>query len=619
MMKSLTYQPRRVIARRLIFSVIAFSATITLFITSIQLYHDYLHDISLINSRMQQIEHVNLRTLTNSLWVADTSELNIHLSGILSLPDMQYLEIRNGNKLWASAGTDQHSNVIARSFPMIREYRGKPEKIGTLKVVASLNGVYTRLTNEVIVILISNGIKTFLVAGFILFIFRRLVTRHLVKIAEYASSRDMEHLGSQLQLDRKKNMEYEHDELGTVVSALNTMQNNLNHSFTALQNSERELRQHREHLEELVEKRTAELKQQAMIIDQIHDAVVSTDMEGYVISWNKGAERLFDYTAEEALGKHISFLHPEDEVDRLQIDIIEPLQRKGEHEIELKLIRKGGETFFAHLALSLLHDKYGTVKGMIGYTMDVSARKQAELKAHRKALELQAANKELEAFAYSVSHDLRAPLRSISGFSSVIVEDYADRLDESAIDYLKRIQSGTMRMSHIIDDLLKLSRLTRVELNPQNINLTKLVNDIMTQLQQQEPERIVDVKIANNIRANGDIGLLKVALENLLSNAWKYTAKKDRAVIEFGSYGKDREKVFFVKDNGAGFDMRYATKLFGVFQRMHAEREFPGIGIGLATVQRIIKRHGGKIWAEAEPHKGAIFYFTLNDAIISDL
>ena len=616
-MQTLSRQPRRSIARRLIVSVILFSALITLVISSIQLYRDYLRDISLINSRMQQIEYVNLRTLSNSLWVADAGELKIHLTGILSLPDMQYLEITDGNKIWAAVGTDQDKNVITRTFPMSHMYRGLLQNIGTLKVVASLNGVYARLIDQAIVILVSNGIKTFLVAGFMLFIFQQLVTRHLVKIADYASNQDMENLGRQVRLERQDNRSHQLDELGTVVTALNTMQSNLKQSFTALKNSESELQHHREHLEELVEERTAELQQQAMIIDEIHDSVVSTDLEGHVTSWNKGAERLFGFTAEEAMGKHISFIYPEEELDYLENEIILPLKQKGNQDTEVKMRRKNGEVFYAHLATSLLHDKTGAVKGMIGYSMDISARKQAELDAHRKAVELQASNKELEAFAYSVSHDLRTPLRAIDGFSNMLLVDYADRIDDTGKEYLYRIRAGAMRMSQIIDDLLNLSRFTRVKLNPQTLNLSQMAVDVVSKLREQDPERVVGVDIADGLVVKGDKGLLNVVLENLLNNAWKYTSKTEDARIEFSSFLQEGARVFCVRDNGAGFNMQYADKLFGVFQRMHSDKEFPGIGIGLATVQRVIKRHGGKIWAEAEPDKGASFYFTLNESIMS--
>jgi signal transduction histidine kinase len=228
-----------------------------------------------------------------------------------------------------------------------------------------------------------------------------------------------------------------------------------------------------------------------------------------------------------------------------------------------------------------------------------------------RAAALETANKELEAFSYSVSHDLRAPLRSIDGFSQAIIEDYGDGIDERGKDYLRRVRSAAQRMAHLIDDMLKLSRLTRNEMVLQEIDLSAIARDIADRMRNLEPERKVEFLIQPDLMVKGDWHLLRIALENLFNNAWKYTSKHPSARIEFGSRNVDREQVCFVKDDGAGFDMKYAKKLFGAFQRMHNEEEFPGTGVGLATVQRIIHRHGGKIWAESEVEKGATFHFTI--------
>jgi light-regulated signal transduction histidine kinase (bacteriophytochrome) len=222
-------------------------------------------------------------------------------------------------------------------------------------------------------------------------------------------------------------------------------------------------------------------------------------------------------------------------------------------------------------------------------------------------LELQAANRELEAFAYSVSHDLRAPLRSIDGFSKALIEDYGDKLDSQAHEYLNRVRASTQHMGRLIDDLLKLSRITRSELVRETVDLSGLARAIAGDLARSDPERIVRVAIADDLVANGDRRLLRVLLENLLNNAWKFTKKKNLAEIEFAEHNQ----VYFVRDNGAGFDMTYAGKLFGAFQRLHSAADYPGTGIGLATVKRIVDRHGGRIWAESAVDQGATFFFTL--------
>jgi signal transduction histidine kinase len=226
--------------------------------------------------------------------------------------------------------------------------------------------------------------------------------------------------------------------------------------------------------------------------------------------------------------------------------------------------------------------------------------------------ELEAANKELEAFSYSVSHDLRAPLRSIDGFSNVLLEDYSEQLPEEGRQYLKRIRSAALRMSTLIDDLLNLSRVTRTAVQPRSINLSKMATEIAQELQQSQPERQATFSITPDLMVEADPRLMQIVLENLLSNAWKFTSKRDQSVIEFGQLDRGKERTFYVRDNGVGFDMAYADKLFGVFQRLHSVNEFPGTGVGLATVQRIISTHGGRTWAESKQGVGSTFYFTLD-------
>ena len=255
--------------------------------------------------------------------------------------------------------------------------------------------------------------------------------------------------------------------------------------------------------------------------------------------------------------------------------------------------------------------------------IDISDRKKAEAKINdlnetleqkvkNRTTELEAANKELEAFSYSVSHDLRAPLRSMEGFSSALIEDYAEKLDEQGKKYLRHVQESSELMGHLIDDLLKLSRVTRSEMNYEEVNLSELAGKIAGELAAAEPGRKTELKIAPNMTAHGDRNLLWLALNNLLGNAWKFSSKVASPRIEMGITERDGKRTYFVRDNGAGFDMAYADKLFKPFQRLHAASMFPGSGIGLATVQRIVRRHGGEVSAESKPGEGATFYFTLS-------
>ncbi len=273
----------------------------------------------------------------------------------------------------------------------------------------------------------------------------------------------------------------------------------------------------------------------------------------------------------------------------------------------------------------------GEVGGIIMFSEMITERKRAEEainnlkdeleeRVRDRTMQLEIANKELETFSYSVSHDLRAPLRSIEGFSQRLMEDYANQLDEAGLDALKRIRRSSQHMAHLIEDLLKLSRIGRSEMVWKSVDLTAMAVAVSADLQHTLPERSVEWIIQPGLVVMGDGTLLQIALENLLGNAWKFSGKRDRARIEFGTVSPasiageaigERETIYFVKDNGAGFDMAFAHKLFVVFQRLHSEEQFPGTGVGLSTVQRIILRHGGRIWAEGQLDQGATFYFTL--------
>jgi signal transduction histidine kinase len=241
-------------------------------------------------------------------------------------------------------------------------------------------------------------------------------------------------------------------------------------------------------------------------------------------------------------------------------------------------------------------------------TQELEQRNEA---LRHNATQLLAANSELDAFAYSVSHDLRAPLRSIDGFSQVLLEDYGAKLDDAGRDSLHRVRTASQRMATLIDDLLKLARVTRAEMRTEPVDLTHMAHEIVADIQRATPERQVEFAIASGLATRGDSRLLRVALENLLRNSWKYTGKQAQPRVEFTAVDQNGDRVFVVKDNGAGFDMKYADKLFGVFQRLHSTAEFEGTGVGLATVRRIINRHGGRIWAEGAIDQGATFYFTL--------
>jgi PAS domain S-box-containing protein len=282
----------------------------------------------------------------------------------------------------------------------------------------------------------------------------------------------------------------------------------------------------------------------------------------------------------------------------------------------------GGIPYFYDLTVEPLRSAQGQIIGITCASIDITERKKAEAEIHALNTELEkrvaertaqlvAVNQELEAFSYSVSHDLRTPLRAINGFSLALLEDYADRLDDEGKYFLERVRLASERMGQLIDILLDLSRVTRSTMQLGTVYLSDMASLIVREFQELDPDRHVTVKIQEGLVAAGDRRLLEVLLQNLLNNAWKFTSKLESACIEFGMVDQDGNKVYFVRDNGVGFDMAYVNKLFGAFQRLHHLSEFEGIGIGLATVQRIVHRHGGQVWAEGVPNQGATFYFTL--------
>jgi PAS domain S-box-containing protein len=351
-----------------------------------------------------------------------------------------------------------------------------------------------------------------------------------------------------------------------------------------------------------------------LLVGTVRDyAIYMLDPTGHVMSWNRGAEQIKGYTADEIVGKHFSCFYPPEAVAAgTPARALARAAEQGRVEEENWRLRKDGSRFWADVVITAVRDDQGRLLGFAKVTRDLTERKRTDELMRRHTAQLEAANAELDAFAYSVSHDLRAPLRSIDGFSQAVLEDYAGKLDATGQDYLRRVRAGTQRMGALIDDLLNLSRVTRTEMMIRTVDVSDLARQLAGELASGDPEREVDVVIAPGLEARADEGLLRVVLQNLMGNAWKFTSKRSNARIEVGMLAANGERAYFVRDNGAGFDMAYAPKLFGAFQRLHRVTEFPGAGVGLATVQRIIHRHGGKVWAEAEPDRGATFYFTLS-------
>lgn len=413
----------------------------------------------------------------------------------------------------------------------------------------------------------------------------------------------------------------------------------------------------------------------ATIVETTDDAIVSKSLDGTILSWNAGAERMFGYPPAEILGRHISVLLPPDSVEE-EAQIVQRLLRNDRIEhYETVRVAKDGRRLDVSITISPISDPDGRIIGASKIIRDISERKGAEealkrsrqeletrveertrelnmaqeaLKASNETLEqriqertaeLEAANeslhssrlaalnlmedaiaarnhaeetnRELASFIYSVSHDLRGPLRSVAGFGAILQEKYAHRLNGQGVDYLTRICNGAEKMSRLIDDLLRLSTISRQAVERKEIDLSTIASGIAAELKEAAPDREVRVDIAKGITVRADPRLMEVMLSNLLRNSWKFTVKTPQAHIALGTAHQDGKCVYFVRDNGAGFDPEYAHKMFLPFHRLHTTDEFEGTGIGLAIVERIIRGHDGKIWAEGKEGQGATVYFTL--------
>ena len=340
------------------------------------------------------------------------------------------------------------------------------------------------------------------------------------------------------------------------------------------------------------------------------------DVRRNVLAWSDENHRIFGIPKGTPLTYEtfLSTIHPD---DREYVDTQWKAGLRGEpYDIEHRLVVDGQIKWVREKAY-IEFDKDGSLLGGFGITQDITARKQIEEDVLQlsedmaaRNLELESLNKELEAFIYSVSHDLRAPLRTMAAFVSFLHEDYSERLDDQAKEYLTRISQSSAKMSRLIEDLLNLSRLSRQEVNRTEVDMSALAASIASGLREANPGRNVEISIKDGVTALADPSLTEIVLSNLIGNAWKFTSKTAKARIEFGTLEKDGKTVYYVKDNGAGFDPQYAAKMFQPFHRFHSGDEFEGTGIGLSIVERIIRRLGGKVWAEGEVGKGATMYFT---------
>ena len=550
-----------------------------------------------------------------ALWNFETDQLDKLLEGCMKDVNYSGIVVKSDGKVYARSRNARwevvaiepmapYAGIISHQQPIV--FSGQP--LGTLYLFATTKFLHTELETSIYYFCGSIVLLDFLLVFSLYRIFSRIVLEPLTALRAYAlsvRSGDVQ-TPALVNVTFSGEMEVLRASLEQMVTLLGTRYVELQQEAKLFSDSEERLR---------------------TLINSMPDIVCFKDGDGRWLEANNYNLKMFDLQGVEYRGKKdaelaaYSRLYSQELLGGEQNDEVVwatgGICRKDE-----VIVRPDGSTKTFDVIKVPIFDDQGCRKGLTVVGRDVSERKQAEAEILRLNAELEqrvverteqlkAANQEMQSFAYSVSHDLRAPLRSIDGFSQALLEDYGSTLDKGGKDLLLRIRAATQRMAQLIDDILKLSRITRSELTFETVDLSAIAREIAAELQRMEPERKVAFDIQNGITTRGDVRLLTIALDNLIGNAWKFTSGHAEALIECGTAIIDGKKTFFVRDDGAGFDMKYADKLFTTFQRLHTEKEFSGTGVGLALVQHIIHRHGGTVGAQGAVEQGATFWFRL--------
>ncbi len=635
------------VGRRLIIHILLFSLVASFGGAALELYWTFTQEIESIHDEFGQIESSYVPSIIDTLWVTDDEALRMQAEGILALPHMQFIEIRKGAEVLEAVGTPQTAAILEHTAPLIKVYNGQDVHLGELHVVASLKGVYAGLWGRGVKILILQLVGALLLSLFIFIIFHQLVGRHIANMAAFVESMRFESMEQDLHLNRRR-ARRRPDELDQLATAFNRLRGNLGSHITELE-------------------RAIEIRNLA--VDSAELGLWDWNVETGEVMYDERWVGMLGYAVGELspnVGTWERLLHPEDKA-RVMAEVKSCFDNTAPiYRTEFRLRAKSGQWNWVMACGKVIErDDQGAPVRMLGVHLDINANKQMdeELGKHRDHLEelvqrrttqldarvseaetlnsamvnvmedldasnrsleiagrnLTESNKELDAFSYSVSHDLRAPLRHVDGFVRLLLKREEGSLDSTSSHYLSAIAASSNRMGELIDDLLAFSRIGRKEMRCRRVNSNDIIQKALEALSPLTEGRRVTWNIAELPSVDADGGLLRLVWENLIGNALKYTGSRQEAHIEIGFTHEESGEAagaitFFIADNGVGFDPQYKHKLFGAFQRLHRAEEFEGTGIGLATVRRIINRHGGQIWAEGEVNHGATFYFTLDEA-----
>ena len=601
------------ISRRLIASTILFSTILTLLITLAQLYRDYRSDVDRIESQMRQIEDVHLRSLSAMLWGADQEEIEILAEGIMRLPDMQYLEIHDNDKTWAEIGKPQTSNIISREFEVSYTYRGKPRHIGTLTIVATLNGVYKRLLDRVVTILVSNGIKTFLVAAFIFVIFHYLVTRHILGIAAFYKSLDPTNQQATFELERPENQPGSRDELDFLVDALNEMQNKLQISMQQLYESHERYRS---------------------LIEYTRAIPWELDVATFRFTYvGQQAEKLLGYPVTDWYEDNfwVDHLHPDD-VEYAVAFCTSQTEQGMNHEFEYRMLSVDGRTVWIHDDVVVVKQEDKPVK-LQGFMFDITNRKVAEFALQQAHDELETkveertrdlihakddaerANRAKSEFLSRISHELRTPMNAVMGFAQLLKMEA--HITDKQSEFTDEILTASTHLLEIIEEILDLSRIESgiIKLDLEPVDLPPILDESVKLISNMASKH--EIEIVNNLSGSAQCDViaeskcLKEVILNLLTNAIKYGNPNTTVTIS----GHRLDNGFFrlvIADQGKGLSEDEQRKIFEPFERLGAEHtNIQGIGIGLSITKRFVEMMGGNIGICSEPGRGSEFYIDL--------
>lgn len=585
---------QRGIARTLVVAMILFSSLITLVATAIQLYRDYQRDLLLIDSQLQQIQDSHQRSLASSLWLLDEDGMQLIVDGIIQLPDILYVEVRDDEKIRASGGQWQTDNVIEREYNLVHEDSG--QRIGMITAVATLENLYQRLIDKTVDILVSNAIKTFLVAGFMLLFFHFLVTRHLITIASFIRSQTLDSKSEELRLNRKQNKADNADELDLVVEELNIMRSSLHRSYLTLKESET---RHRD------------------LFDMMAQGVIYRDQQGAIVSANNAAREILGLSLGQMQGKEdlssewraiyengepiqdAAFpstltLRLEEPVDDFVMGVFHP----GEKRYRWILVSSKPWNPSADGAEKLAFSTF----------TDITRRKQADQEREQLIRELEIKNAELERFVYTISHELKAPLVTIAGFSGYLIDNVTANRKEKLSDDIMHINSAVKTMSTLLDELIEVARIGGVPESYEDISMSDLASRVVESIRSDPSLPEVWIEIAQDLPSvHGSYRQLEKVLRNLLENAIKFSEPGRAPLIKIGVRRQEEEDVVFVQDNGIGIDPAYHERIFTLFERL--DPSIGGTGVGLAIVHRVIEQHGGRVWAESQGEGSGSTFF----------